>query len=49
MISKEKLKELRQRMMKHDVKDGKAIVIVSARELQELIDIAEKSIDAKEQ
>ena len=45
MITKEKLNELRERMIKHKVSsDGKAIVELTARELQELIEVAEATL-----
>lgn len=37
-MTKDKLNKLRDRMMSHDVKDDTAIVELTARELQELLD-----------
>lgn len=37
-ISKEKLDDLRQRMIHHTTVNGVAVVILTARELQELLD-----------
>lgn len=49
MITPEQLKELRKRMLKHKVKDDKAVVELSAKELQELLDyISELELDLKD-
>lgn len=40
-LTKAKVARLRKRMASHGVKDGKAVVELSARELQELLDAAD--------
>jgi hypothetical protein len=44
-MSRDKIKELRQRMLEHKVVDDKAVVEITARELQELLDMAEEYLD----
>ena len=47
MITKEKIKELRKRMVDHRVMNDAAMVELSAHELKELLDIAEERIESK--
>ena len=44
MITKEKIEELRTRMRRHGELGDIAVVVLTARELQELLDAAEKAI-----
>lgn len=45
-MTPEQLKKLRNRMLKHKVKDDKAVVELTAKELQELLDyISELELD----
>lgn len=48
-MTREKLQDLRHRMMHHTVICDTAVVILTAKELQELIDTAEKLIELKAQ
>lgn len=47
MMTKEKIEELRHRLLNHEVENEIAIVKVTAHELQELIELAEKQLDSK--
>jgi len=40
-MTRKKLAELRQRMLRHTEVEGTAVVILTAKELQELLDLAE--------
>lgn len=42
-MKKKKLAELRERMVHHGILDDKAVVVLYADELQELLDIAEST------
>lgn len=44
-MTKHQIKELRQRMLEHKIVDDKAVVEVSAKDLQELLDMAEEYLD----
>jgi hypothetical protein len=46
-ITIEKLEELRRRMIHHTEVNGIAVVVLTAKELQELILIAESSLSPK--
>ena len=49
LITREKLKELKERMLNHKVVDDIAIVELTAKELEALIDFAEYELDKREE
>lgn len=44
MLTKDKIEELRTRMKRHGELGDIAVVVLTARELQELLDAAEKNV-----
>jgi len=48
-MTREKLEELRQRMIHHAVVNDIAVCVLTARELQELIEAAEALLDLKQE
>lgn len=47
-MTREKLQELRQRMLNHKALDDKAIVELTVRELEELLNLADAGADCAE-
>ena len=48
LITREKLVELKEQMHKHKVVDDKAIVELTAKELEALIDFCEEQLDRRD-
>ena len=44
-MTRQQIKDLREYVRKHEVRDDRAMVQITARQLQELLDMAEEYLD----